>query len=103
MMNLVPSMTISDVSLFLYPRVYRISELAINSNEPNFALPKQIRASIEYFQNNEAYFIENGLVAFIWLGIDICQEWLFNVFNVHTLSHLDVEKVIKNFKILKNN
>lgn len=93
-MNLVPSMTISDVSKFLYPRVYQISNISMNSNEPHFSFPKQIRASIEYFQTNEVYFIENGLVAFIWLGVDVCQDWLYNVFNVHTLSHLDVEKVI---------
>lgn len=93
MMNLVPSMTISDVSTFLYPRVYQITDLRADSNEPIFAFPPPLRASIEYFNQKDAYFIENGLIAFIWIGQEIKQEWLSNVFNVNSFQQLDSEKV----------
>uniref|UniRef100_A0A915ETP9 Protein transport protein Sec24C n=1 Tax=Ditylenchus dipsaci TaxID=166011 RepID=A0A915ETP9_9BILA len=92
MMNLVPAMTIQEVSAFLYPRVYAISGLSLDSNGSFLQLPSQVRSSIDYLSNDEAYLIENGFVAFIWLGLSVSSEWLHNVFNVNSLAQLDAEK-----------
>jgi len=92
MMNLVPSMTIQEVSAFLYPHVYPISGLSLDSNDSVLQIPNQVRASIEYLSSEEAYLIENGFVAFIWLGLGVSPEWLHNVFNANSLAQLDAEK-----------
>ncbi|KAL3118772.1 hypothetical protein niasHT_009620 [Heterodera trifolii] len=54
-------------------------------------VPAQVRASFEYFQPQEAYLIENGLVAFVFVGREVPSEWLSNVFGVNTVTHLDTE------------
>lgn len=55
--------------------------------------PSQVRASIEYFDQEDAYLIENGMVAFIWIGQRVPSEWLLEVFNAKSLDRLDTEKV----------
>ena len=118
MMSLVPSMTPLAVSQFLYPRIYPLTTLGstiIDANgEENgggltmsgggqkgkgtimapssVEMPAPIRASFDYFGTEEAYLIENGLVAFIWCGAGVPKEWLQSVFNVASVAHLDTEK-----------
>uniref|UniRef100_A0A914IBI6 Uncharacterized protein n=1 Tax=Globodera rostochiensis TaxID=31243 RepID=A0A914IBI6_GLORO len=55
-------------------------------------VPAQVRASFDYFQPQEAYLIENGLVAFVYVGREVPQEWLHNVFGISSVTHLDTEK-----------
>lgn len=101
-------MTPLAVSQFLYPRIYPITTLgdtfvdqnASEDQNPNGQLkasnlevPSPIRASYEYFLTEEAYLIENGLVAFLWCGAGVPKEWLESVFNVKSTAHLDTEKV----------
>jgi hypothetical protein len=109
-------MTPLAVSQFLYPRIYPLTGLVggqstTNVNGQNiqsptadananggfvdgkFEMPAQIRASFEYFCTEEAYLIENGLVAFIWCGGNVPKEWFQNVFNVASIVNLDTEKV----------
>ncbi|KAI1724885.1 sec23/Sec24 trunk domain-containing protein [Ditylenchus destructor] len=92
MMSLVPSMTVQEVSTFLYPRVYPITGLSLDANDSSLQIPTQVRASIEYFSSEEAYLIENAMVAFIWIGQNISAEWLHNVFNANSFANLDAEK-----------
>lgn len=93
-MQLVPSMTVEETMGFLYPKVYALSQWKIYVNENNsFSMPPQIRASFEYFSTNEVYLIESGLVSFIWVGLNTPKQWLQDVFNVSSPSHLDTEKV----------
>lgn len=87
---MVPSMSVGDVSAFLYPRVYLITNLGSSDCK----VPNQIRSSIDYFQQNESYLIENGMIAFIWIGINVPKLWLNDIFNVDSFQQLDSEKVI---------
>lgn len=90
MMSMVPSMCVSEVSAFLYPRIYSITNLG-NSNSK---VLNQIRSSYDYFQQTESYLIENSMIAFIWIGVNVSQLWLKNIFNVDSFQQLDSEKVL---------
>ena len=105
------------VSQFLYPRIYPLTGLSAAQQPQQQAdgaqqngqqqqavptleleLPPTIRASFEYFSTEEAYLIENGLVAFIWCGAGVPNDWLQCVSNVVSVAHLDTEKVWELFK-----
>ncbi|CAK5112195.1 unnamed protein product [Meloidogyne enterolobii] len=112
MMSLVPSMTPLAIQQFLYPRIYIITSLCSSvgnssgsteslkndsgcvtkmQGSPDFPAP--IRASFDYFSPDEAYLIDNGLVAFIWVGSGVPSSWLKDVFNVSSIAQLDTEKL----------
>jgi len=92
MMQLVQSMRVEVATAFLYPRIFCITRLPFDSSGQCSQFPSQIRASIEYFDPEDAYFIENNLVAFIWIGQRVSNEWLHDVFNAKSLERLDTEK-----------
>jgi protein transport protein SEC24 len=92
MMHLVPSLTVHDAIRLLYPNVWPISTLALDSPDQQLQTPSPIRASLEFFNPEEAYFIENGLVAFIWLGQGVPPQWINDVFNAANITNLDTEK-----------
>jgi protein transport protein SEC24 len=107
MMSLVPSMTPTAIQQFLYPRIYPITSLgssvvsdsaeslrgvSSSTNTTSAEFPTPIRASYDYFSSNDAYLIDNGLVAFIWCGSGVPNCWLNDVFNVASVAHLDTEK-----------
>lgn len=97
MMSLIPSLTVEDISASLYPRVYRIDGLELDENGSFTSVPVQVRASIDYLSGDAAYLIENALVAFIWVGMEVSTEWLRAVFGVGSVSHIDTEKVGHSF------
>lgn len=86
-------MTVSDASAFLYPRVYRIDGLSLDESGAFAHVPIQVRASIEYMPSEAAFLIENGLVAFVWVGLGVSVEWLQQVFAVNSVNDLDTESV----------
>ena len=93
MMHMIPSMTVEEVTNFLYPHVYPLTDLNLEPSTEPAPLPVQMRASIDYFCTNEAYLIENGLVAFIWVGLEVPMEWVQAVFNANSVAQLDSERV----------
>ncbi|CAD5206408.1 unnamed protein product [Bursaphelenchus okinawaensis] len=90
MMHLVRSMKPEEVTRFLYPFVYPLTQINVESLSDR--LPVNVRASMQYFQATESYLVDNGMVAFIWIGPEVNKEWLQNVFGVHSLENLDSEK-----------
>jgi protein transport protein SEC24 len=70
LMHLIPSMGVDEVLRFLYPNVYPLTSLL-----------GQIRASVEFMQQTEAYIVENGLLCFIWIGSEVPEEWIRDVFD----------------------
>lgn len=91
-MSLVPSLTVHEATQFLYPRVYVVSNLTLEP-DGSILIPRQIRASAEYFSSEEAYLMENNMVAFIWVGLNVPAEWIQTVFGVSSIVNLDTEKV----------
>ena len=93
MIQLVPSLRVEDVMRILYPQILPISGLTLENPNDQLHWPQAVRASYEYFDNEEAYFIENSIVAFIWVGLGVNPEWVHDVFNVNNVAQLDTEKV----------
>ncbi|CAD5209165.1 unnamed protein product [Bursaphelenchus xylophilus] len=90
MMNLARSMRPDDVIRYLYPSVYPLTQVNVESIRES--LPVSVRASFQYFQQEEAYLVDNGMIAFIWIGPQVNKDWLQNVFGVHAIENLDSEK-----------
>lgn len=93
MMQLVPSLRVEDAIRILYPQILPISDLALENPNDQIQWPQSVRASYEYFDQEEVYFIENSLVAFIWVGLGVKPEWVHDVFNANNVAQLDTEKV----------
>lgn len=77
----------------LYPQILPITNLEMSENSLQLAMPTPVRASYEYMDPNEVYLIENGIIGFIWIGLNAPIEFINDVFNAQSLQHLDTEAV----------
>jgi protein transport protein SEC24 len=93
MMNIIPSMRVDEALVLLYPNVLPLISLRLDSPDQLVQMPSPIRASMEFFNQDEAYLIENGLLCFIWVGSAVPVEWIQNVFDARALDRLDTESV----------
>ena len=41
-------------------------------------------------------FAENGLVMFLWIGINVNPTWVQNVFSVQSAAQIDIDRVRNN-------
>ncbi|VDN53026.1 unnamed protein product [Dracunculus medinensis] len=79
MMQMICSLRIEDALLLLYPSV---------------SMPAYIRASFDNFSHDKAYIIYNGIIMFLWIGLQVPQTWIQDIFNSNSVSHLNVENHI---------
>ncbi|KAL7306841.1 hypothetical protein TKK_0001002 [Trichogramma kaykai] len=87
-MMLVTSMPISESLAFMYPRVLPVHNVDPLSED----LPPVMRCSIEKFEDDGAYIIENGISMFLWLGLSLNSQWTQGVFNVSSVIQIDTDK-----------
>ena len=40
---------------------------------------------------------ENGLVMYLWIGINVSHDWLQGVFGVQSAAQVDIDKVCRDF------
>ncbi|KAM9326103.1 protein transport protein Sec24C [Gastrophryne carolinensis] len=83
--QLVSSLDVSDTNVFFYPRLLPFSNVDPSSD----ALPVAIRSSEERLSKGEIYLLENGLNLFIWIGANVQQAVLQNLFGVSSFSQID--------------
>uniref|UniRef100_F1KR98 Protein transport protein Sec24C n=1 Tax=Ascaris suum TaxID=6253 RepID=F1KR98_ASCSU len=91
MMQLVASLRIEDTMLLLYPNVFPISDLTLDQPTDEIAFPASVRASYDNLSAEKAYVIYNGLMMFIWIGLGVAQQWVQDVFNANSVTHLNTE------------
>ena len=36
---------------------------------------------------------ENGLITYLWIGMNVSTEWVQNVFGVQSVAQIDIDKV----------
>eukprot|EP00834_Sanchytrium_tribonematis_P006943 NODE_565_length_5974_cov_1.190468.p1 type:complete len:965 gc:universal NODE_565_length_5974_cov_1.190468:267-3161(+) len=78
---------------YLYPHVYRIHDM--ESKVGNFdqkghlILPQRIRSSMENFDQNGAYLIENGQRIFLWVGRNINTGILSQLIGLSSIDQID--------------
>ncbi|XP_075466745.1 protein transport protein Sec24C isoform X3 [Ascaphus truei] len=83
--QLVSSMDVADTNVFFYPRLLPFSNVDPDS-EP---LPVAIRSSEERLSKGEVYLLENGLNLFVWVGANVQQSLIQNLFGVSSFSQID--------------
>ncbi|XP_018421524.1 PREDICTED: protein transport protein Sec24C isoform X3 [Nanorana parkeri] len=83
--QLISSMDVADTNVFFYPRLLAFSKVDPTSD----SLPVAIRASEERLSKGEIYLLENGVNLFIWVGANVQQALIHNLFGVSSFSQID--------------
>lgn len=83
--QLISSMDVADTNVFFYPRLLPFSKVDPASD----SLPVAIRTSEERLSKGDIYLLENGLNLFIWIGANVQQALIQNLFGVASFSLID--------------
>ncbi|NP_001087832.1 SEC24 homolog C, COPII coat complex component S homeolog [Xenopus laevis] len=83
--QLVSAMDVADSHVFFYPRLLPLSKM----DPSNDGLPLAIRSSEERLSKGEVYLLENGLNLFVWVGANLQQSYIQNLFGVSSFSQID--------------
>ncbi|XP_063290737.1 protein transport protein Sec24C isoform X2 [Pelobates fuscus] len=83
--QLILSMDVADSNVFFYPRLLPLSKLDPDSDSLSVA----IRSSEERLSKGEVYLLENGLNLFVWVGANVQQPLIQNLFGVSSFSQID--------------
>lgn len=93
LMDSIPSMRVPDSLRFLYPRLLSVHDLPVEAADTdNWELSSGLRASYDNLLREGAYVLENGVVAFLWIGTGVPSEWVQDVFGVGVVGQIDTEK-----------
>ncbi|KAF9330640.1 COPII coat Sec23p-Sfb3p heterodimer component [Podila minutissima] len=95
-MRMVQSMGVSESIAFFYPRLFAVSCLAghvgvVDHHHPagRVTLPGLVRTSYSRLDPAGVYVLENGQRMFLWVGREVAQEKLLELFGVMTLEEVD--------------
>uniref|UniRef100_A0A8C4SGL1 SEC24 homolog C, COPII coat complex component n=1 Tax=Erpetoichthys calabaricus TaxID=27687 RepID=A0A8C4SGL1_ERPCA len=94
--QLVTSMDVAESHVFFYPQLLPLQKLDVESE----AVPVAIRDSEERLSKGGIYLLENGLNLFLWVGANVQQEQLLNIFNTPTFGQVDPN--MTNLPVLDN-
>lgn len=83
--QLVSSMDVADTNVFFYPRLLPLTKVDLNSD----SLPTAIRNSEERLSKGDIYLLENGLNIFLWIGVNVQQGLIQNLFGVSSFSQIN--------------
>ncbi|XP_053306347.1 protein transport protein Sec24C isoform X2 [Spea bombifrons] len=83
--QLVLSMDVADSHVFFYPRLLPLTKVDPASDSLSVA----IRSSEERLSKGEIYLLENGLNLFIWVGANVQQSLIQNLFGVSSFSQIE--------------
>ncbi|XP_062984893.1 protein transport protein Sec24C isoform X2 [Elgaria multicarinata webbii] len=82
--QLVTSMDVAETNVFFYPRLLPLTKVDLNSD----SLPTAIRNSEERLSKGDIYLLENGLNIFLWIGVNVQQGLIQNLFGVSSFSQI---------------
>ncbi|KAG9304124.1 hypothetical protein G9A89_019686 [Geosiphon pyriformis] len=92
-MRLIKSVGVAESIVLFYPRMLPVHNLTEQAGLPDsngkVRLPPLIRVSYARLEPEGAYLLENGQILIFWLGRQISQEFLRNVFDVDSIDHVD--------------
>nr|XP_033797762.1 protein transport protein Sec24C isoform X2 [Geotrypetes seraphini] len=83
--QLISSMDVAETNVFFYPRLLPLSKVDLDTD----SLPVAIRCSEERLSKGEVYLLENGLNLFLWVGANVQQALIQNLFGVSSFSQID--------------
>uniref|UniRef100_A0A8C2TZ04 SEC24 homolog C, COPII coat complex component n=1 Tax=Coturnix japonica TaxID=93934 RepID=A0A8C2TZ04_COTJA len=82
--QLVTSMDVAETNVFFYPRLLPLTKVDVDSD----SLPAAIRNSEERLSKGDIYLLENGLNIFLWVGVNVQQGLIQNLFGVSSFSQI---------------
>ncbi|KAM9011504.1 protein transport protein Sec24C isoform 2-T2 [Guaruba guarouba] len=82
--QLVTSMDVAETNVFFYPRLLPLTKADVDSD----SLPAAIRNSEERLSKGDIYLLENGLNIFVWVGVNVQQSLIQNLFGVSSFSQI---------------
>ncbi|KAK9729542.1 COPII coat Sec23p-Sfb3p heterodimer component [Basidiobolus ranarum] len=92
-MSFLNSVGVSQSIPLLYPRLIPLHTLPENTCVPNehdiICMPPMIRDSYARLDLTGAYLVDNSLTLMLWVGNQISQEFLEQVFGVSTLQEIN--------------
>ncbi|XP_009468849.1 PREDICTED: protein transport protein Sec24C isoform X1 [Nipponia nippon] len=94
--QLVTSMDVAETNVFFYPRLLPLTKADVDSD----ALPAAIRNSEERLSKGDIYLLENGLNIFVWVGVNVQQGLIQNLFGVSSFSQ--ISNTLSTLPVLEN-
>lgn len=94
--QLVTSMDVAETNVFFYPRLLPLTKADVDSD----SLPAAIRNSEERLSKGDIYLLENGLNIFVWVGVNVQQGLIQNLFGVSSFSQIN--KALTALPVLEN-
>uniref|UniRef100_A0A8B9Q066 Protein transport protein Sec24C n=1 Tax=Apteryx owenii TaxID=8824 RepID=A0A8B9Q066_APTOW len=93
--QLVTSMDVAETNVFFYPRL-----LPLVTDVDSDSLPAAIRNSEERLSKGDIYLLENGLNIFVWVGVNVQQGLIQNLFGVSSFSQ--ISNALSTLPVLEN-
>uniref|UniRef100_A0A8B9TG44 Protein transport protein Sec24C n=1 Tax=Anas platyrhynchos TaxID=8839 RepID=A0A8B9TG44_ANAPL len=93
--QLVTSMDVAETNVFFYPRL-----LPLVTDVDSDSLPAAIRNSEERLSKGDIYLLENGLNIFVWVGVNVQQGLIQNLFGVSSFSQ--ISSTLNTLPVLEN-
>ncbi|NXP50499.1 SC24C protein, partial [Heliornis fulica] len=94
--QLVTSMDVAETNVFFYPRLLPLTKADVDSD----SLPAAIRNSEERLSKGDIYLLENGLNIFVWVGVNVQQGLIQNLFGVSSFSQ--ISNALNTLPVLEN-
>ncbi|NXL91463.1 SC24C protein, partial [Alectura lathami] len=94
--QLVTSMDVAETNVFFYPRLLPLTKADVDSD----SLPAAIRNSEERLSKGDIYLLENGLNIFVWVGVNVQQSLILNLFGVSSFSQ--ISSAMSTLPVLEN-
>ncbi|NXU70101.1 SC24C protein, partial [Oreotrochilus melanogaster] len=94
--QLVTSMDVAETNVFFYPRLLPLTKADVDSD----SLPAAIRNSEERLCKGDIYLLENGLNIFVWVGVNVQQGLLQNLFGVSSFNQ--ISNAVNALPVLEN-
>ncbi|KAJ9648738.1 COPII coat Sec23p-Sfb3p heterodimer component [Coniosporium tulheliwenetii] len=83
-MRMIKAMGATELSLYLYPRIYSIHNLdpldGFANENGHLRMPNSIRASFSYVEAGGAYLVDNGQICLLWLEANVSPNLLEDLF-----------------------
>lgn len=103
-LRMVQSMGVSESIAFFYPRLLDIDNLTghvgvVDHHHPasKVTLPGLVRTSYSRLDPAGAYILENGQRMFLWVGREVAQEKLQDLFGISNLEEIDTATMVSLF------
>ncbi|XP_003738426.1 protein transport protein Sec24C [Galendromus occidentalis] len=84
------SMDVKSSQIYLYPRLLAVTDLDPSDN----SIPTATRTTVEKIRENEAYILENGVMMFLYIGLQVDPIWCESIFGVRNVTQIQVERTL---------